>query len=104
MYKLERRRFNEEIKLANISSIGTGGCFIDTENPFNTGEVFTVEIEFPAGIWVPLPAESIYVLSSKGIGVSFNQLSEDERSMLEEILKYVQLKLQTTCYRYLKVS
>jgi hypothetical protein len=79
-----------------MTSIGLGGGFIETseEPPYNIE--FLIEIEFPQQLWVKLPAKIIYNLSSRGFGISFSNLTEEQTHTLEEILKYIQLKMEAS--------
>ena len=79
----ERRDYLTEIvlesasgrRIARISDIGPGGCFIDAITPVQPGEPVTFEVENGAG---PLrfTGRVAYVLTGCGFGAEFTDLTD----------------------------
>ena len=68
-------------RVARISDISSGGCFIDSITPVSQGEPVTFEVQNGAG---PLRfnARVAYVLTGCGFGAEFTDLTDQHRDFL----------------------
>ena len=71
---------------ARISDISLGGCFIDCVTPINQGETVSFQVKIADDQWLALTGEVVYLFSGVGIGVRFDSLTEDARSLLEHLI------------------
>lgn len=73
-------------RIARISDISLGGCFIDCVIQMQTGEKVSFEINFSENEKIELTGIVMYVFSGVGFGVQFMPLPEDTQIILEHII------------------
>lgn len=71
---------------ARISDVSTGGCYIDSIAEVSIGEEITFEMRLPTGAAVPVRGKVAYVLSGNGFGVSFTELPDETREVIEQMV------------------
>ena len=69
-----------------VSDISPGGCFIDSIVSVTIGETVHFITEFPGMAAKELTGRVVYVLHGIGFGLSFDDISEDERNELAELI------------------
>jgi hypothetical protein len=89
----ERLPMSLEIRIWNTSPARTrdicpGGCFIESVAHVTVGQFLVFEMQMPSGRWLPLRGEVVYHRRNQGFGVSFVDLPEESRRMLEYLIDY----------------
>jgi hypothetical protein len=74
---------------ARISDLSTGGCFIDSIVSVTQGEAVAFELVNGEGRSLLFKSEVIYVLPGVGFGVRFTDVTEEQRSFLNELVEHV---------------
>ena len=72
---------------ARIGDIAISGCFVDSMSRAEIGELLSLEIELPSGQWLPVRGEVTTYQEGVGFGMRFSSLSEDEKSLLKELIR-----------------
>ena len=88
--KEDRYTFLKEVELefasgkrmARISDISKGGCYVDTIASVPVGEPLTMSIAGPGGIPMRLNGKVAYLLEGFGFGVEFTDLTPEGRDFL----------------------
>src|ERR1700674_3725843 len=70
---------------ARTSELGLGGCYLETLNPFPEGTLVELRILRDQGVFVT-KAKVVYSHSNFGMGLAFNEMIPDQRSLLEDWL------------------
>ena len=71
---------------ARISDLSVGGCFVDTIMTVRPGEVVSLSGTLDSGESFQLRGKVVYVMDGFGFGVSFVELSEDSKELVERIV------------------
>ena len=71
---------------ARISDLSLSGCYIETMGQVSVGELMRFEVRLPTGRWMPLVGEVVYHLPSLGFGLSFRDLTENQRNLIAALL------------------
>jgi hypothetical protein len=71
---------------ARVGDISLGGCFIETFDPVEVGDIVTFEIKLPDGEWLPLRGEVTYYQPQIGFSVCFTFLTDEEQYQLSQIV------------------
>lgn len=90
----ERLQYLEEVelsfssgkRLARVSDISMGGCYVDSIAAVPVGEPVSIEIARPAGGKLQFSGKVAYVLDGFGFGVQFLDLTADHTEFLERIV------------------
>lgn len=75
---------------ARTSEIGVGGCYVDALNPFNVGTAVTLKIVRDQGAF-EAKAKVVYSDASFGMGLKFDGLDPEQRTILENWLAEIVL-------------
>lgn len=73
---------------ARSRDICPGGCYIESLAHVTVGQFLVFEMLLPSGRWLPLRGEVVYHRRNQGFGVSFIELPEESRRMLEYLIDY----------------
>ena len=73
---------------ARSRDICPGGCYIESLAHVTVGQFLVFEMQLPSGRWLPLRGEVVYHRRNQGFGVSFIELPEESRRMLEYLIDY----------------
>ncbi len=73
--------------IASTKDISVGGLHINTKANLPEGAVLLVRIPFPDGSQVVANAEVIYSNSERGVGLRFQNLSEENRNLIANKLE-----------------
>ena len=69
--------------VASTKDIGLGGFYMNTQTPIPEGSLLLVRIPFGPGRQVVCNAEVVYSNPGHGVGVRFQGLSDEARTLLE---------------------
>jgi hypothetical protein len=69
-----------------IEDLSLGGCFVNTTERVDVGEIIGVEIKLPSGEWLALGGEVTSYQIGIGFGLVFSFLTEDEEQALLDFL------------------
>lgn len=71
---------------ARVDDVSLGGCFVNTFGHVEHGEEIDLQIQLPSGEWLPLQGHVASYQPGVGFGIAFSSLSEEERSILRELI------------------
>ena len=71
---------------ARISDLSISGGFIDSIVNVREREPVFFSLRGPTGEWVQLSGEVIYHLPNIGFGIRFTDLSEEKRTLIEQLI------------------
>ena len=71
---------------ARISDLSVGGCYIDSIAEVGVGEDISFELQLPSESPIPVRGKVAYVLPGNGFGVSFIDLPDETRNIIEQIV------------------
>ena len=77
---------NDATGVASTKDISVGGFYMNTQTVIPEGSVLLVRIPFPDGKQVVANAEVVYSNPSRGVGLRFKTLSDDNRELIEREL------------------
>lgn len=77
---------NDATGIAATKDISVGGFYMNTAADIPEGAVLLVRIPFGDGKQVVANAEVVYINPGRGLGLSFQSLSEDSRELIEREL------------------
>ena len=69
-----------------LEDISLGGCFVNTRIRADIGELITLEIQQKGGDWIAFHGEVISFQQGIGFGVVFTLLTEEQESVLEQVI------------------
>jgi PilZ domain len=78
---------------ARTSELGVGGCYIDALNPFPEGTRVQVRILRDQGVF-ETNAKVVYCHPNSGMGLAFEEITPDQRSLLETWLAELVIQLR----------
>lgn len=70
-----------------IQDLSTGGVFIQTRRPFSVGQEILLSFSLPKDDQVVKITGEVARITSRGIGVKFGILDENQEAMLKTILR-----------------
>ena len=73
-------------RIARISDISPGGCYIDTISQVPVGEPLTLYITANGAGSAEITGRVAYYLESFGFGVEFENVSEEQREFLDKLI------------------
>jgi hypothetical protein len=100
---MDNRRDGERVKTAlpcswgltedgprngNITSLSHGGCFVQTTARATENQIVYLKCWLPSERWFALRGRVTYSLTKIGFGVSFTDLTDEQREMLALIVEY----------------
>lgn len=72
-----------EVRLTDLS---LGGCYIDSIAGIQAEEVVGLKLALPQGRSVDLSGTVVYVHDGIGFGVQFNDMTREQRTVLEKMI------------------
>ncbi len=69
--------------VASTTDISPGGFYMKTQANLAEGTKLMVRIPFPGGRQIVADAEVVHIDPSKGVGVRFQKLSDENRALIE---------------------
>jgi len=72
--------------VASTKDISLGGFYMNTQTVIPEGSVLLVRIPFPDGKQVVANAEVVYSNPTRGVGLRFKSLSDENRELIEREL------------------
>ncbi len=73
-------------RVARVSDVSLGGCFIDSVIPIRLGEVISFRMKTSENEWVDLQGEVAYIFAGLGFGVRFVSMTESKQSIIEYVI------------------
>ncbi|HWN11749.1 MAG TPA: PilZ domain-containing protein [Pyrinomonadaceae bacterium] len=70
--------------VASTKDISVGGFYMNTQAELPDGSVLLVRIPFSDGRQIVANAEVVYTNPGRGVGLRFQSLSDENRSLIEE--------------------
>jgi hypothetical protein len=70
-----------------VTSISVLGCFVKTKGWASKGQKMHLRLWLPDNCWLRLQGTVLYHLESIGFGLIFNEVSSDDESMLESLVR-----------------
>jgi hypothetical protein len=77
---------NDATGVASTADISVGGLYMNTQAKLAQGTKLLVRIPFPDGRQVVANAEVVYSNPAKGVGLRFQDLSDENRALIESEL------------------
>ncbi|HKO44326.1 MAG TPA: PilZ domain-containing protein [Pyrinomonadaceae bacterium] len=77
---------NDATGVASTKDISVGGFYMNTQTVIPEGSVLLVRIPFPDGKQVVANAEVVYSNPTRGVGLRFKSLSDENRELIEREL------------------
>jgi hypothetical protein len=77
---------NDATGVASTKDMSVGGFYMNTQANLPEGSILLVRIPFPDGRQVVANAEVVYSNPSRGVGLRFQNLSEENRALIEREL------------------
>ena len=77
---------NDATGVASTKDISLGGFYMNTQTVIPEGSVLLVRIPFPDGKQVVANAEVVYSNPTRGVGLRFKSLSDENRELIEREL------------------
>jgi hypothetical protein len=72
-----------EVRLSDLS---TGGCYIDSIAAVRAAEIVGLKLFLPNGEIEELFGTVVYVHEGIGFGIQFNDMSREQRTILEQLI------------------
>jgi hypothetical protein len=85
---------------ARISSLGLGGCFVETAILPFVGEIIYLDFNLPDGTQLYLKGIIVYILHNIGFGMDFGQLLPEQATAINQLVTSY-TKKQVTGHRSL---
>jgi PilZ domain len=79
---------DESLRGGKITSLSTGGCFVQTRSEALAGQKLSIRIRLPTERWMLLEGEVRHVLRRVGFGVRFAELTESDAAMLGLLVEF----------------
>jgi hypothetical protein len=73
-------------RVARISDLSLGGCFIDSVTPIRNGEIVSFKVKTSENEWLDLEGEVVYIFAGLGFGVRFISMTESKQSIIEYLI------------------
>ncbi len=77
---------NDATGVASTKDISVGGFYMNTQAVLPEGSVLLVRIPFPDGKQVVANAEVVYSNPTRGVGLRFQNLSDENKDLIEREL------------------
>ncbi|HET6978135.1 MAG TPA: PilZ domain-containing protein [Pyrinomonadaceae bacterium] len=71
---------------ARVDDVSLGGCFVNTFGRVELNEQVNLQIKQPSGEWLSLSGYVASFQHGVGFGMCFDDLSEEQVTMLEEMI------------------
>ena len=74
---------------ARMTDLSEGGCYIDSLNQPNVGEILHLKLQLPNGDWLVLTGEVAHQMPPLGFGVRFVELTEEQVKSLRSLIAHL---------------
>ncbi len=78
--------FSSGTRVARISDISTGGCYIDSIAQIPIGDPLTLQIRSTDGSTITITGKVAYILDGFGFGVEFVDVTVEQRLFLARLM------------------
>ncbi|HEY0098414.1 MAG TPA: PilZ domain-containing protein [Pyrinomonadaceae bacterium] len=72
----------------NITSLSQNGCFIQTKANATENQCVYINCWLPSERWLPLKGRIIYHLPRVGFGLTFLDLTDEQKQMISFLIEY----------------
>jgi hypothetical protein len=69
-----------------LEDLSANGCFVNTREPADVGEIVSLLIRLPQGGWLPLRGKVRFHQQLTGFSLSFSILDDKEREALDKLV------------------
>lgn len=69
-----------------VSDLGVGGCYVDSIAGVQANEVVGIKLVLPQGRSEEIFGTVVYVHDGIGFGVQFNDMTREQRTVLEQLI------------------
>ncbi|MCC6327063.1 MAG: PilZ domain-containing protein [Acidobacteria bacterium] len=69
-----------------VSDLSTGGCYVDCISALQPNEIVKLRFILPHGRSEEIPGTIVYVHPGIGFGVQFNDMTAQQRTVLEQLI------------------
>jgi hypothetical protein len=74
---------------ARITDLSEGGCYIDSLNQPNVGDVLNLKLQLPNGDWLELTTEVAHQTPPLGFGLRFVELTDMQIKNLRSLIAHL---------------
>ena len=74
---------------ARATDLSEGGCYIDSLNQPNVGEVLNLKLQLPNGDWLELTGEVAHQMPPLGFGLRFVEVSAEQLKKLNSLIDHL---------------
>ena len=75
---------------ARVTDLSEGGCYIDSLNQANVGDVLNLKLQLSNGDWLELTGEVAHQTPPLGFGLRFVELSKEQLTKLNSLIAQLQ--------------
>lgn len=69
-----------------VTDLSIGGCYVDSIAGVQAGEIVGIKIVLPQGRTEQIFGTVVYVHDGIGFGIQFNDMSREQRTVLEQLI------------------
>ena len=74
---------------ARLTDLSEGGCYIDSLNQPNVGDILNLKLQLPNGDWLELTGEVAHQTLPLGFGLRFVELTEEQLKKLSSLVEHL---------------
>lgn len=78
----------QTVASGDVINFSTNGCFMHSRNGLPTQPVVDLQLRLPTERWLVTRGRVIHTCQPDGFGVSFTEMSEEDRHMLGLLVEY----------------
>ena len=75
---------------ARVTDLSEGGCYVDSLNQPNVGEILSLKLQLPNGDWLELTGEVAHQTPPLGFGLRFVELTDKQLKNLRLLIAHLQ--------------
>lgn len=74
---------------ARVTDLSEGGCYIDSLNQPNVGDILNLKLQLPNGAWLELTGEVAHQTPPLGFGLRFVELTDVQLINLRSLIAHL---------------
>src|ERR1700752_3638849 len=74
---------------ARVTDLSEGGCYIDSLNQPNVGDLLNLKLHLPNGDWLELTGEVAHQTPPLGFGVRFVEVTDEQLKNLRSLIAHL---------------
>jgi hypothetical protein len=78
----------QSVSSADVVNFSREGCFMHSRNGLPTSPTVELQLRLPTERWIQTRGRIVHTHEPDGFGVSFTELSEEDRTMLGLLMDY----------------